>query len=243
MSTPNDVSFFNVWLVSQNRVYRGVPYSVVCDWIQEGRLTGKDCVKAAQDANWIFIQDHDLLKPYLMQPESTPRADDEADALEPIEMDISAKKHVEHEEEDPDMIPLIDISMVLLVFFMMTAQDLLTASPIDSPKASAANIAASKEALKINLRRDPDNANVVQYYWGDDVQPGKERKLEDILSEVDNAVLNTPPNSVTVIVRAEGKLPYSVVQTLVARLKDKKVKVQAHVKQQSAEPGADGGAP
>ena len=27
--------FFNVWLVQPNTVYRGVPYSVICDWIQE----------------------------------------------------------------------------------------------------------------------------------------------------------------------------------------------------------------
>ncbi len=243
MATTSDTSFFNVWLVQQNRVYRGVPYSVVCDWIQDGRLTSKDCVKTAQDANWIFIQDHELLKPYLAQPESTPRAEDEADALEPIEMDVTLKKHVEHEEEDPDMIPLIDISMVLLVFFMMTAQDLLTASPIDSPKASAANIAASKQALKINLRRDPLNPNTVQYYWGDNVKAGQELKLEDILSSVDDAVLNTPPYTVSVIVRAEGKLPYSVVQNLVAKLKDKKVKVQAHVKQQSEGGSPEGGTP
>src|SRR5439155_959787 len=33
---------YDVWLTASNRVYRAVPYDVVADWLQQGRIVGID---------------------------------------------------------------------------------------------------------------------------------------------------------------------------------------------------------
>ena len=30
--------FFDVWIIETNQVYKEVPYTVVADWVQQGRL-------------------------------------------------------------------------------------------------------------------------------------------------------------------------------------------------------------
>ena len=32
--------FLDVWIIESNTVYREVPYTVVCDWIQQGQKLG-----------------------------------------------------------------------------------------------------------------------------------------------------------------------------------------------------------
>src|SRR5437867_2605428 len=134
MATATDTRSLDVWITDRNMVYRGVPFTVVVDWIQEGRLLEADRVRTNTSQAWQKLADNPLLNLYLTKAEED-RAEDAAEALERIELDFEPKKHEEAEDDDVDMIPLIDISMVLLVFFMMTAQDLLTATPIDTPKA------------------------------------------------------------------------------------------------------------
>jgi biopolymer transport protein ExbD len=75
------------------------------------------------------------LEPYLPRAEPL-RAGDAAEALEPVVLDAPEVRHVEEDDDDVDMIPLIDISLVLLIFFMMTASissGMFT--PIETPSA------------------------------------------------------------------------------------------------------------
>ena len=37
--------FLDVWIVESNTVYQEVPFEVVCDWVQQGRLLADDMVK------------------------------------------------------------------------------------------------------------------------------------------------------------------------------------------------------
>jgi biopolymer transport protein ExbD len=111
----------DVWIVQSNTVYRKVPYTVVTDWIQEGRLLGEDRVRAAGGEKWHRIGDVPALAAFLPRAEPFP-IEDRAEALEPVEAGFDWKKGGgADEEDDVDMIPLIDVSLVLLIFFMMTA--------------------------------------------------------------------------------------------------------------------------
>src|SRR6266545_2761747 len=111
---------FDVWIVESNTVYKKVPYAVVTDWAQEGRLLGDDRLRAAGSEQWIPLGEVPALSVFLPRAEPH-RAEDQAEALEPVQVDFSWKPRRGDDDEDVDMIPLIDISLVLLIFFMMTA--------------------------------------------------------------------------------------------------------------------------
>ena len=44
--------FFDVWIVETNQVYKEVPYTVVADWVQQGRLLEDDRLKPSGTAEW-----------------------------------------------------------------------------------------------------------------------------------------------------------------------------------------------
>src|SRR5271165_4008574 len=106
----------DVWLVEANTVYREVPYTVVTDWVQQGRLLEDDRVRLVGTTDWLKIADVAALAAYLPKP--IPQAEDRAEALEPVESGMSWRHRPEDEDDDVDMIPLIDVSLVLLIFFM-----------------------------------------------------------------------------------------------------------------------------
>src|SRR5215470_9995950 len=113
--------FLDVWIVESNTVYREVPFTVVADWVQQGRLLEDDMLRPSGTAEWSRVGGSPDFAPYL--PKAEPfRAEDQAEALEPVQLDFQWKKSREGEgDEDVDMIPLIDVSLVLLIFFMLTA--------------------------------------------------------------------------------------------------------------------------
>lgn len=110
----------DVWIVESDTVYREVPFTVVADWLQQGRLLGEDRVRLTGQKQWHSIAAVNALKPYLPR-EETAEPQDQAEALAPVELGVRWNRPREAEDEDVDMIPLIDVSLVLLVFFMMTA--------------------------------------------------------------------------------------------------------------------------
>ena len=110
----------DVWIVEINTVYREVPYSVVIDWLMQGRVLPEDRVRRAGGKSWHPIDTVPAFAPYLPQPAPV-AVEDQAEALEPVDLGFDIPARTEDEDEDVDMIPLIDISLVLLIFFMMTA--------------------------------------------------------------------------------------------------------------------------
>jgi biopolymer transport protein ExbD len=110
---------YDVWFLRDNTVFKGVPFQVVSDWAQQGRLGPEDRVKPTDTKEWGTVAEQPLFEPYLLRPEPR-RVEDEAEMLEPVELDFAWKRKRGDEDDDVDMIPLIDISLVLLIFFMMT---------------------------------------------------------------------------------------------------------------------------
>src|ERR1051326_458311 len=133
MSTPKKF-FFDVWLAQGKTVYRDVPYEVVTDWLQQGRLLGDDRIRPAKTEEWFQIDKVPAFAAYI--PRIDPlRTDEKAEALEPLETAFAwGKKGGEEEEGDPDMIPLIDVSLELLIFFMMTSSVSAVISSIAVPE-------------------------------------------------------------------------------------------------------------
>src|SRR4051794_33665474 len=110
----------DVWLIDLNEVYSAVPFTVVADWLQQGRLLADDKVRLVGKQKWHPLSAVPAFAPYLPREEPLSPGD-RAGALEPVELGLDWGRAHEEEDEDVDMIPLIAISLVLLIFFMMTA--------------------------------------------------------------------------------------------------------------------------
>jgi len=124
----------DVWIVETQAVYTAVPFAVVSDWVQQGRLLPDDRVRLAGNKTWHLVSKVPALSPYLPRTEPLETASI-VESLEPVNLGWGWKHPEESEDEDVDMIPLIDISLVLLIFFMMTAtisSGILT--PIHTPE-------------------------------------------------------------------------------------------------------------
>jgi len=142
-------SALDVWFVSAEQVYRGVPFQVAAGWVEQGRLSAADKVRPAKSNDpWLMIAEHTLLADYLplkagtgTKPVEGPPKVDPVETPEPENY-----RRSEFEDDDVDMIPLIDVSLVLLVFFMMTS----VAASNDSP----VKLAESSMGMEIN-RDDP----------------------------------------------------------------------------------------
>ena len=142
--------FLDVWIIESNTVYREVPFTVVADWVQQGRLLEDDKLRPSGTAEWFRVGGSADFKPYLPRPEPY-RVDDQAEALEPVELDFRWKKRHDEDEGDVDMIPLIDVSLVLLIFFMLTASGAGLAAFVPTPPAEYGSLANNAEAVQLNI--------------------------------------------------------------------------------------------
>ena len=135
--------WIDVWIVESNTVYREVPYTVVTDWVQQGRLLTNDRVRPSGTAEWFTIGSSPAFAAFMPRMQEH-RAEDQAEALEPVQVEFTWKRP-EEEDEDVDMIPLIDISLVLLIFFMMTASVGGGLFRIDTPEAKNKHIVLTED--------------------------------------------------------------------------------------------------
>ena len=129
--------FIDVWILETNTVYREVPYTVVADWVQQGRLLEDDKIRPSGTAEWVTLGGSPAFAAYLPRAEPF-RPDDQAEVLEPVQIDFAWKAPRDEGDDDIDMIPLIDVSLVLLIFFMMTATVASSTSFINVPWAANA---------------------------------------------------------------------------------------------------------
>ncbi len=158
---------FDVWFVAANTVYKAVPYNVVAEWTLGGRLAGTDMVRpAGTEATWVPVAGYELLSDYLPRPAATAEPTPGA-ALAPVA--ATDEKPVELPDPEPgprtsrfedddevDMIPLIDISMVLLVFFIII-QAAGALAPVDVPEMKyGGHLSSDPEAITITIEKSSD---------------------------------------------------------------------------------------
>jgi biopolymer transport protein ExbD len=226
---------FDVWILQTNSVYRGVPFTVVADWAQQGRLLEDDQVRPTGTAGWLPIADHSTLRAYLPPPapykvqglpeekaakDGAAKVEDVAKALEPIQLDIPWKRHGDSaEDDDVDMIPLIDVSLVLLIFFMMTATVTGAGSLIRTPLASyGSEITSDPKMLWIGVDLRADNEPF--FSVGQGTQPADEQDrdlaFDGVIGRVDEKLRSE--GALDVRIRAHEETPLGVINRLRAAL-------------------------
>jgi biopolymer transport protein ExbD len=131
--------FLDVWIVESNTVYREVPFTVVADWVQQGRLLEDDMIKSSGTKEWSRVGASADFSAYLPKPQAY-RTEDQAEALEPVQLEFTYKRRHDEEDDDVDMIPLIDVSLVLLIFFMLLSAGAGVASAIQVPAIENPNV-------------------------------------------------------------------------------------------------------
>ena len=158
---------FDVWFQAANTVYTGVPYRVVADWCGHGRLSAVDRVRVSGTKTaWKPIGEHPLLADFLGQTVTekatsvtTVAMSTNAEPIEsdePIEPSFKWPRSADDDDDDVDMIPLIDISLVLLIYFMMTAV-VATMSPVDVPgMKNAAQLSKQQDAITVMIDRQKE---------------------------------------------------------------------------------------
>jgi biopolymer transport protein ExbD len=147
--------FLDVWIVETNTVYQEVPYEVVTDWLQQGRLLDDDQTKPSGTKDWQRIGDTPHLRPFSLSKRE-PAPEDKAEVLEPAEIDYvgPTRKIHDEEDEDVDMIPLIDVTLVLLIFFMMTATTVGAAAFVPTPKSEFGQTVDDPQGVRIDIVLD-----------------------------------------------------------------------------------------
>jgi biopolymer transport protein TolR len=106
--------------------------------------------------------------------------------------------------------PLVDVMLVLLIIFMVSAPLLTSGVPVQLPKTDASAIPDQTKPITVSIQKDG------QVYLGD-----AEVSLDDLPAKVQAAgatpaVAGQPGRAI--FVRADGAAPYAVVAQVMSRL-------------------------
>src|SRR5262249_45310476 len=114
------------------------------------RLVPDDMLRPSGTAQWFKVGESPEFKPYVPQAEPY-QIEDQTEALEDIQMDFTWKRRREDEDDDVDMIPLIDVSLVLLIFFMLTSAAATASSLINTPRTAHGRVIGKNDMFWINI--------------------------------------------------------------------------------------------
>lgn len=209
----------DVWIQEGNTVYKDVPYTVVVDWVQEGRLLEDDQVRIAGTEKWHRLGSTSAFAPYLPKAEPN-RAEDQAEALEPVELGFTWKQKVHDEDDDVDMIPLIDISLVLLIFFMMTSTAAYSFGLASIPESKYGSQISGTDAMAITIAK-VDNKPVFSISKGGAAPEDGDRDLKsetDVVRQLKAHFVKYPGDKVEIRVAADRDLSYGAVKKLAIAL-------------------------
>jgi len=228
---------FDVWLIAVDTVYTGVPYSVLTDWAGTGRLAATDKLRPhGSTSPWMLVKDHPQISDFLFQPKkviappsavSSPSTQPQ-EALEPIEMDLGWKKRTDDDDDEVDMIPLIDISLVLLIFFMMTAS-VASMSSVDVPgMRNAGELSKDVDAITIMIDKRA-NEPLYSLRAGDRGAEKDDSNLESLnalMAQLDRRLSSGVSRPPEVRIACDQALPRRYVRELAQELTKRKAKGQ-----------------
>ena len=141
-----DAKYYDVWIIKANQVIREIPAATIVQWIEERRLVVRDKIRPAGTADWFEVGQHPSLVNTLPQKENP-----ETEILEPPFH--SYQKH-QGVDDDIDMIPLIDVSLVLLVYFLMSTSSLGSGTSTKLPIAEYASVQGIKDQAWIEVENN-----------------------------------------------------------------------------------------
>ena len=217
---------FDVWFVAANTVYKAVPYQVVADWTQQGRLSAADRLRpAGVEEAWKPVAEWELLADYLPRPALAAPSPDGAAPIHlpeaPEEETLMTNRATVEDDDEVDMIPLIDISMVLLVFFIMVSAS-GALSPVDVPDMRyGGELVSDPEAITISIEKSNDET--VHYSVRTGTQPAK-KEHTNLANDVEtlkvlDAMLSERTRPPEVRIACEKDLPSLRVSELSIELK------------------------
>ncbi|KPF79122.1 protein TolR [Brevundimonas sp. AAP58] len=103
--------------------------------------------------------------------------------------------------------PLVDVMLVLLIIFMVSAPLLTVGVPVELPKTEASAVETEKPPVTVSI--DRDGAIFVQR---------DETAFDALIERVSDAAGETERDELSVFVRADGRAPYQAVARVMARL-------------------------
>ena len=139
-----------------------------------------------------------------------------------MHVDFGWKQRSETEEEDVDMIPLIDVSLVLLIFFMMTATAATSPLLINMPATEHGNTLVNDPGmLWIGIDR-VDGQPVYSIGKGEQGPQPDDRKLteSEVLQRLEARLQEGGSGEVRIV--ADRLLPYDVVKRMTALLEQRR---------------------
>src|SRR5262249_2580658 len=143
---------------------------------------------------------------------------DQAEALEPLHGEMAApRRRHDDDDDDVDMIPLIDVSLVLLIFFMMTAGAAVATSGIDTPPAESGYVTSDPAVVWVGIKKG-DNGNPVSSMG--ELNKAAEisdlNSLEDLLDRLNDKLAGMP--SAKLNIQADKDLPSGHVTDLIKEI-------------------------
>src|SRR5262245_44464531 len=188
-------SHYDLQLQSGTKIYRAVPYEVVTNWLQQGRVIAKDRVRPVGTETWTAVEDHGELAVFLPQAVAA-LPNDAAEALQPVELGIEVHPKRADHDEDVDMVPLIDISLVLLIFFMMTTHVAIGGSRNDVTPTQYATLVSGKEMLWVGVDLGLDQQPTYSIGEGEQAAaPGDERlTMNEVIERIRGKLKTRDPN-------------------------------------------------
>jgi biopolymer transport protein ExbD len=213
---------YDVWLTAANRVYRAVPYDVLTDWLQQGRIVAGDKLRAEGTGDWQHVAEMPNFAAFLPHAERD-QPDDAAEAFEPVALSMPSRRRHSDDDDDVDMIPLIDISLVLLIFFMMTATIAVAGASIETPSVfNGSGFTTDQAMIWIGIERAENGSPTYSIGQGDRPPAAGDDKLTlpQVLEKLDARIKETP--GCRVRVAGNKRLPFGAVKQLAAELEKRR---------------------
>jgi len=113
-----------------------------------------------------------------------------------------------------NVVPYIDVTLVLLIIFMVTTPMLQTGVDVELPQAESATVESESDNLPVIVSINELN----QYYINIDDKEPEQIQREEVDARV-MAVLSEKPKT-RVLIKADKGIEYGVVVTLMAGLKN-----------------------
>ena len=114
-----------------------------------------------------------------------------------------------------NVVPYIDVMLVLLVIFMVTAPMLITGVDVDLPKEQTNTMSQSQLPVIVSLT---DSGDIFISYEDNVDLPISEPELIDTLANLQNQSSNVGAQPVQVMINADQNNQYGAIMTLMATL-------------------------
>ena len=202
-----DAKYYDVWIIKANQVIREIPAHTILQWIGERRLIVRDKIRPSGTAEWFEVSQHaDIINS--LTPIENIEIDD-SESLPPV-----LKKH-QVVDDDIDMIPLIDVSLVLLIYFLMSTTSMGSGTSTKLPIAEFASVRGLKDQAWIEI--DNNKKYTVGFAERKKDQAAKFETHEKLISYLQDEI-KKGQGFKEVTVYAPGDISAGTVRTLIASI-------------------------